>query len=147
MKTLYFNVSLKLSCLNSFFKYRYLSEIQTKMDSVIECSVCKNKLEQPVILPCGCTVCKKHENEAIAKIYCPKCRVEHDIPEKGFISNTLAVSLLEMNLDKVDLGDEHKAAVKSFKSLKEQFEELKRIQDNSELEIDRVIEELKTKLT
>ena len=58
----------------------------------------------------------------------------------------LAVSLLDMSLDEIDLGAEHEAAVKSCKHLKDLYQEFKRIKDNPELEIDMVIEELKNKI-
>lgn len=122
------------------------------MNSLLKCLICHNILEQPVILSCGCTICKKHVIDQAFKdldstiLFCPKCCVNNDIPEKGFPSNSLAVSLLEIKLDEVHLGFEHKVAVESFNDLKELVQELKRFEENPELVIHQKFDDLRNKI-
>lgn len=123
------------------------------MDPVLECLLCKDLFKEPVFLPCGCTVCKKHvdakatENAELATIQCPKCQIDHDIPEKGFVVNSMAVSILERSSAQAKREEaEKKTTIESFEYLKDLFDEFKRIQDTPELEIDRVYDELKNKI-
>lgn len=121
------------------------------MESALNCSICNDLLEDPVILPCSCTICKKHVDEKVNEISetfeCPKCKVDHDIPMNGFVFNSIVVSLMELSsLQSKREEAEKKAAIKSFSYLKDLFDEFKRINENPELEIDRVIEELKNKI-
>lgn len=115
----------------------------------LDCLICREILKQPVILPCGCSVCQKHENEKKStneKIKCPKCLTEYDIPENGFIKNSIVASLIEQKLDKLDRAAEHKIAFESLNDLKQLVEELKRFEDNPELERHRLIDDLKSKI-
>lgn len=116
----------------------------------MKCSCCKKLLEEPIVLPCGHTICKIHETLRInlhqTNIKCPECHVEHELPKKGFPINSLAEKLLEKKFNEIDLGPEYKVAVDSFEELKRIVEKLKRVQDDPELEIDRVIDDLKNKI-
>lgn len=103
-----------------------------------------------MILPCGHTICKSHQtlrkNNTLTNIKCPKCEIEHDIPENGFPINSLVEELLKNGLDKLDLGWEHNLAVESLQELKKSVEKLEKIRENPELEINRVISDLKNKI-
>lgn len=120
------------------------------MSSLLECPFCKKTLDKPVILPCGHSICKKHEqtNTETSKISCPTCYIDHNIPKNsaGFVSNLLVESLLEHKLAKLDLGPEHRLANESLKDLGEIIDEFKRIRAHPDLEIDRVVTELKFKI-
>lgn len=64
------------------------------MNPFIKCLICKNKLNEPVFLPCGHTVCKKHTvNSSVSCTLCLKTFVS---PDEGFISNKLAETLLPL---------------------------------------------------
>lgn len=93
------------------------------MESVLKCPICKDQLEHPVFLPCGCTVCKNHADCESSTIKCPKCLVVHDIPQKGFVINSMAVYLLEIGSSKEN--DEKKVTFESFEYLKDLFGKLK----------------------
>lgn len=115
------------------------------------CLICQKRLDQPVVMPCGCTICKSHEKNEKARnepetISCPKCQIDHEIPEKGFVVNSIVVELLKCELDKRALETRHKVAFKSLIDLKELVDELKRFQDDPELERHRIIDELKNKI-
>ena len=114
------------------------------MSSLIKCQSCQKTLAQPVVLPCGDTICKSHV--ARGTIKCPKCHADHDIPEKGFLKNSLVEELIKNQLVKLDLDPDNKVAVESFQVLKEIVEKLKRIRDDPKLEINRVISDLKNKI-
>lgn len=121
------------------------------MNFLVQCPICEKTLQNPVILPCSHSICKSHvmnkrDMSTSAHISCPICHLIHDIPEKGFISNSIVEALLERKFDKIDLGPEHKVANKSFIYLKELSDEFKRMRDDPELEIDRVVSELRNKI-
>ena len=76
------------------------------MNSLIECLMCKNKFEQPVLLPCGHTVCKKHST-LNNQISCAECDQTHEIPKKGFPENKLADRLIQYEFDQLDFGPDY----------------------------------------
>lgn len=96
----------------------------TDAKSLITCVICCAKFESPVILPCGDTICKKHltDDEAFnkPKFICIFCDEEHKLPSgkaNCFPPNKAIEKLLEMNLDKLDLGKAHRNAKVSFGNL------------------------------
>ena len=96
----------------------------------VKCNKCFNRLEKPVILPCGNPICDKHQHEDNKKtIYCSVCDLDHEIPPNGgFIRISFFEKLIEKNIDCVNLRDEYKAAdekIKQFPDLIERFEKLK----------------------
>jgi hypothetical protein len=58
---------------------------------ICDFSGCKKYFKEPINLPCGHTVCKRHVNKLETKFKCPKCDTEAILPEGGFKIN------LEMN--------------------------------------------------
>lgn len=114
------------------------------MSSLIKCPSCQRTLAQPVVLPCGDTICKSHVVKGTIK--CPKCLADHSIPEAGFPINSLVEELLKNEFAKLDLGPGHKVAVESLEELKKIVDKLKRIRDDPKLEINRVISDLKNKI-
>ena len=97
--------------------------------ALITCQLCTQKFELPVILPCGETLCKKHVHDRASilhsddtlfsqgKFICMFCNEEHKIPAKSFPANKAIEKLLEMNLDKLDLGKAHRNAKISYTNL------------------------------
>ena len=59
-------------------------------------------IKDPIILPCGETICKKHSKEISAKacIFCFKYHLE---PEKGYISNNAIKKMIELEVNKIGL--------------------------------------------
>lgn len=115
------------------------------MNSILECSICSKILKHPVMLPCGCTICKNHENDERV-ISCLKCQIEHEIPLQGFPTNSMAVKLLEFKLTSDDLASEHKVAIESLNDVKKLVEEIKRIRDHPDLELNNKVAELKNRI-
>lgn len=120
------------------------------MNPFITCLICKQTFEQPVILPCSHSVCKKHEQDSkngdLNQISCPKCNKVHEIPENGFISNSLAEDLIKYKFDRQYQGAEHKAAKETCDYLKELVDEFKRLRANPELKITHAIDEMRNRI-
>lgn len=119
------------------------------MKTFIECPICDETLEEPVLLTCGHTICKSHEKDeekSLEKITCPTCNSENIVSQHGFPSNLLVQNLINFNFNQLNLGAEHIVAVESFRDFKELVEELKRMRENPELEINRVVGNLKNKI-
>lgn len=98
------------------------------MDSLIVCKICPDILKNPVI-PCGHTICKKHEKTSNTN--CPKCNMVHEIPiQGGFPANILAQNLIKYKFDRLEFPEEQKVAVETNEFLKEKIDEFKRLRDN-----------------
>lgn len=121
------------------------------MNSLIECPICQKVLEQPVCLPCGHTVCKKHElmtSECESrKLTCAKCHISHSIPENiGFPVINLIEDLIKHKFDSRYVAPEHNAAICTLKDLREKVEDVKSKLKLTEDEIDTYITELINKI-
>ena len=74
-----------------------------KYDAILTCKVCHMYYTNPVLLPCGKSICRHHINDEIGndlnkKEYkCELCRMRHDIPENGFLINGEMIDLLNLN--------------------------------------------------
>ena len=115
----------------------------------LECIICNENLKEPVLLPCGHTVCKAHEierREKKAEIYCRECDETHEIPTKGFPVNRMVEDLLKRKLQKLDLGEEHTKASNAFKELGEFLKKMRLIKQDPESEIHEIVSDLKNKI-
>jgi len=74
-----------------------------KLNQLFNCKCCSKLLHEPVLLPCGKTVCKIHTEE-IAKKECIFCTKLHQITEDGFPVNEFLENLLEMQLNKINFN-------------------------------------------
>ena len=93
---------------------------------VMKCALCYELLESPVILPCSCSICKKHvQNQTNNVIRCEICRVEHQIPSDGFYANRALQKLIKAEITKLDFGNVHKIAKESCESVEETLNEFK----------------------
>ncbi len=73
-----------------------------KTKSYFSCRFCGNHLQEPILLPCGNTVCKFHSEE-IAEEQCKFCQEIHIIPKNGFPVNDFAKKQLENQHESVNL--------------------------------------------
>ena len=69
-----------------------------KLKSLFNCKFCSKLLDDPVILPCGTTVCKIHSEE-VSKTESKLCSEMHSIPPKGFIANEVIQDMLKIQLN------------------------------------------------
>lgn len=73
----------------------------------MKCIECKNILEDPVILPCGDSVCRKHiptEDGEVRTFTCKMCCIDHRVPRAGFPTNKVLEKFFK-------IGSEHNEAV------------------------------------
>lgn len=109
--------------------------------SVIKCSYCTRTLEKPVVLPCGELICEKHMNDE-KSIQCSSCDQVHELTEKLYPVKAME-KLLEVHLDKLDLGPEYQKAYRSCLDLEISLAEFDQLCNDAELFIDRAINPLR----
>ena len=68
---------------------------------IVTCNICKKYLKNPVLLPCGETICNQHvdlkksENAENYSVYkCQICKENHYAYDEAFSSNKIAINLL-----------------------------------------------------
>jgi hypothetical protein len=88
-----------------------------KIDSILICKICENKMVDPRILPCGMSVCHRCV-DLIAdtdkkRIKCQNCAKTHEIPKEGFCINQLAKEMLKCEAKEV-LQSNHIEEFKKF---------------------------------
>jgi hypothetical protein len=76
-----------------------------KIDSILICKICENKMVDPRIFPCGKSVCHRcvdiiGETDK-KKIKCQSCAKTHEIPDEGFPKNLALQELLEFEAKEV----------------------------------------------
>ena len=81
-----------------------------KIDQIkrlFDCSLCKRLLVEPVAIPCGNSICKKHLDDQIKneenKYNCELCHNEHMIPEEGFVINKHIQNGLDIQFNTLEL--------------------------------------------
>jgi len=74
-----------------------------KINDLFNCKICEDVLVDPIILPCGETVCKAHTDQ-ISKEKCLLCSETHLVPKKGFLENRIVKNLLEKRANKINLN-------------------------------------------
>lgn len=120
------------------------------MNNLLNCTNCSETLVDPVLLPCGHTICKSHEAKArdvsSINLRCKLCDFDHEIPSNGFPSNLLAGAFLERDFKNLDLGCDYNEAVDSLNYLEELFCEIQTLKRDPEAEISQTIGELKTRI-
>jgi hypothetical protein len=90
-----------------------------KIDSILICTICDNKMVDPRLLPCGKSVCHRCVDLLAdtdkKRIKCQNCAKTHEIPEEGFPKNLALQKLLEFETKEV-LQSNH---IEEFKKLLE----------------------------
>jgi len=74
-----------------------------KISSFFNCQFCQCILKDPVILPCGESVCQVHTEE-ICESECSFCSEKHQSPEHGFPINKFAQNQLQFGLNMTNLN-------------------------------------------
>jgi hypothetical protein len=99
---------------------------------LLSCKVCNDVFNEPVILPCGETICAKHDVDFKDKnISCTFCQKHHVNTEPYPCNNTIQ-RLLDRHVHELDFGEEYKSAVTSLKNLKESIQNYESLKDNAE---------------
>ena len=60
----------------------------------LTCSHCHGVLSDPIVLPCGQTICQKHlaETNAVASFNCRSCAQWHQMPPNGLLPDNVIVA-------------------------------------------------------
>jgi hypothetical protein len=99
------------------------------IESAIKCSICRNILESPVLLPCSDSICKKHVTILGGQeLHCLECDTIHAVPAAGFLENKALSKLLEANIEKVKFPTEYTHACDSMKALAKCLDEFRSFQ-------------------
>ena len=106
----------------------------SEIDSLLICSICDQKLQDPRVLPCGQTFCNRCI-EAVAdtdknRIKCQHCAKAHEIPSEGFPQNSKLNKIIQVKANEVFRG----LLFKNFKNVYESIRE-KTNKIESDLEI------------
>ena len=57
------------------------------MSDLYSCDKCKLFLQDPILLPCGNTICLQHVSQNLKLYSCGQCNQHHEIPDSGFPFN------------------------------------------------------------
>ena len=99
----------------------------------IQCTKCSEQLKNPVALPCGNSICEKHQNEDRDdnnSVYCSVCDLHHVIPNGGFIRILALEKLIERKINNIDLGDEYRSAYDKLEDFSELLEKLEKLKND-----------------
>jgi hypothetical protein len=103
---------------------------------LIDFKLCKEILQQPVNLPCGETICAKHEGlfRHMRTSGCQFCNKYHALGLfEHFSMNKVAQQLLDAEINKLDFGKDYKQALKNYsnlRSLEKKYQEMKNSADD-----------------
>ena len=85
--------------------------------------LCGLYLNEPITLPCGYSICKKHIDDTIEKRFeCESCGKEHVIDENDLQVNLKTEKIIQMNLH---LNDQHKKVKEIFDKLSKNISDFK----------------------
>jgi len=100
-----------------------------KINNLLVCNVCEQKMMDPRIFPCGKSVCNRCvDNLADANknhLVCDDCGKTHEIPRDGFPKNLLTQKLLELEFKEVSQSKhivEFREILESLNSMKKDIE-------------------------
>ena len=67
------------------------------MSDLYSCDKCKLFLQDPILLPCGNTVCLQHVSQNRKVYSCGQCNQHHEIPDSGFPFNKKILESISRN--------------------------------------------------
>ena len=74
-----------------------------KLKRIFDCDSCSSTLVDPITLPCGDTVCKRHLDKFSDKFKCDLCHGIHVIPQNGFVVNKRLKAGLDIEINSLKL--------------------------------------------
>ena len=124
---------------------------ENRMKRLIICKLCHETLEDPIILPCGKTICSKHLLDETNNFKCNLCDNSHDKTVDKLPINEIANGLVQIcddyvDLNSIDLGPEYKLAKKQCEHLKELINESELLIKNSTFYINEYFAKLKNEI-
>ena len=94
---------------------------------ICEYNQCKLILENPIVLPCGYSLCQKHLEQFEQNFKCCFCTKQHQIPEDGFSISKTIDSMINSYFE---LNPLKKEIIESFLRLSESIKEYEDINPN-----------------
>lgn len=109
---------------------------------------CSKVLEKPVLLPCGHSMCKLHEEEVegLTTIGCNICQVDHNLISGGFPRVIALEKLIEKQIEHLHLGDEYNSTFKQYKDFSDLLDRFERLRKDPEVRIHEEIGDIKAKI-
>ena len=117
--------------------------------NLIKCTFCEKIIQKPVILPCGHSICKHHEDEIRStkeKTKCSICLTPFEIPPSGLIPNKALEELIEKKIQSLDLGEDYNLAANKCQEYKDLLERIKQLKDSSEDKIYSTISDIRSRI-
>ncbi len=103
-----------------------------KLNDLFNCKLCKNVLVDPILLPCGETVCKAHTDE-LSKGKCMSCYGAHIVPKEGFLENRIVKHQLDFEINNINLNfSQFNDYYKIIQDLKKNLKEIELIRKDPE---------------
>ena len=114
-----------------------------QMKSMFDCKICSGLLKDPVVIPCGNTVCIAHTRDVLNNSFaCKCCKQEHSVSKDGFVISKFIQKQLEIQLNLIP-NNQICAEYMKQEEVKEDLDELKKFEQDSETFIYNYFEELK----
>ena len=118
------------------------------LEESIKCMKCNKVLEKPVLLPCGHSMCKLHEEEVegLTTIGCNICQVDHNLISGGFPRVIALEKLIEKQIEHLHLGDEYNSTFKQYKDFSDLLDRFEKLRKDPEVRIHEEIGDMKAKI-
>ena len=121
-----------------------------QVKNLFDCEQCNQLLVDPITLPCGYSVCKRHLDELLVnapkemnKFECELCKEKHCIPEKGFAINRRIQNGLDIKLNSLKLNSVYEECKKKINEAKYQIQKIEILEKDPENYVFEYFEELK----
>lgn len=115
-----------------------------KIKSIIKCPNCFNIFTDPVVLPCGHSLCQDHINTEDEQVVCLMCKRSHR--NTSFAVNQALIDLIAAQVDSINFGFVHNDAKKACIQLEDGLAEVDQVLNDSSMLIHQFIAELKNKV-
>ena len=123
-----------------------LNEVKASFD----CDLCEKLLKDPVVMPCGSTICKTHLDKLMTNpsnekntLICSICQEEHFIPKKGFIVYKRLQKLITLELNDLKVSPVFHECTKEIEDAKEKMVKVELLEQNAENYIYEYFENIK----
>jgi len=150
---MHFKLKTNLKISKLYSKKLLKRNMMFKIDQVknlFDCEQCNQLLVEPVTLPCGYSVCKRHLDELLEntpkdmnKFDCQLCEEKHYIPENGFFVNKRIQNGLNIKLNSLKLNSVYDKCKREITDAKNNIQKLENLQKYPENYIFEYFEELK----
>jgi DNA repair exonuclease SbcCD ATPase subunit len=117
-----------------------------KVKNLFNCDDCNQLLFEPVTLPCGNSVCKRHLNPFPNSFKCSICHNEHPVPNEGFVISKRIQIALDIQLYNLKLDPKVDQCKTKLEELKNIAAELEKLTLNPEDYLYEYFEEIKSKV-